>query len=314
MKHVIISFFIASISLTLMAQVGIGTTDPNPNSALDVYSKKKGLLIPRITDVGGVDKTEGSLIYDSLNGAFLYCHKNKWHDLTSFISEESGTNTTLRSKYKNLKLPGDIEADGSCTANNFVGLGTVPLGGIMMWSGNPSYLPNGFALCDGTGSYKDEWGNTLTVPNLSGRFIVGYDKSDTDYNNTRITGPSYTDADGTYDGSSTKDAKQIRLKSNQSGVPAHKHRVQGSTSTSGNHNHKARNGYGTTENGKKDNRYPAGRGGGIDQGMNDLITKGDGAHSHSINFFSQNNTTANAAVSHENRPPFYVLAYIIRVK
>jgi microcystin-dependent protein len=39
-----------------------------------------------------------------------------------------------------------------------------------MWSGSVENLPNGFALCDG--SIQGEFG---VVPDLRGRFIVGYD-------------------------------------------------------------------------------------------------------------------------------------------
>lgn len=44
-------------------------------------------------------------------------------------------------------------------------------GMIIMWSGAVSQIPAGFALCDGQAGR----------PNLSGRFIVGYDPNDTDY-------------------------------------------------------------------------------------------------------------------------------------
>jgi hypothetical protein len=36
-------------SLASMAQVGIGTTTPNSNSALDVVSTSQGMLFPRMT-------------------------------------------------------------------------------------------------------------------------------------------------------------------------------------------------------------------------------------------------------------------------
>ena len=43
----------------------------------------------------------------------------------------------------------------------------VPLGGIIMWSGAPNAVPEGWTLCDGTGD-----ANGVTVPNLVNRFIV----------------------------------------------------------------------------------------------------------------------------------------------
>lgn len=43
---------------------------------------------------------------------------------------------------------------------------TVPKGGIIMWSGHPTTIPSGWALCDGRPG----------TPDLSGRFVVGYSK------------------------------------------------------------------------------------------------------------------------------------------
>lgn len=48
----------------------------------------------------------------------------------------------------------------------------IPTGVITMWSGAIGSIPTGWGLCDGT----------LGTPNLSGKFIVGYDALDADYN------------------------------------------------------------------------------------------------------------------------------------
>lgn len=55
-----------------------------------------------------------------------------------------------------------IDANGNITTNGqFVGNGTIPKGGIIMWAGTT--VPTGWALCDGTNGTVD----------LSNRFIVG---------------------------------------------------------------------------------------------------------------------------------------------
>jgi len=41
--------------------------------------------------------------------------------------------------------------------------GTIPVGGIIMWSGSVSSIPNGWSLCDGSNS----------TPDLRNKFIVG---------------------------------------------------------------------------------------------------------------------------------------------
>ena len=49
------------------------------------------------------------------------------------------------------------------TASTFVGNGTIPVGGIIMWSGSIANIPTGWALCNGSSS----------TPDLRNRFIVG---------------------------------------------------------------------------------------------------------------------------------------------
>ena len=78
-----------------------------------------------------------------------------------------------------LSVTGNISAG---TAGVFSGYGTIPVGGIIMWSGSANEVPDGWALCDGrTISGK-------TTPNLKGKFVVGYDPSDSDYNAVGKTG------------------------------------------------------------------------------------------------------------------------------
>ncbi len=59
-----------------------------------------------------------------------------------------------------VQVTDDMDVSGTVTANTFVGNGTVPIGGIIMWSGTTA--PTGWAICNGTSG----------TPNLSGRFIV----------------------------------------------------------------------------------------------------------------------------------------------
>lgn len=48
-------------------------------------------------------------------------------------------------------------------SDGLIGNGTIPIGGIIMWSGTIANIPTGWALCDGTNS----------TPNLTDKFIVG---------------------------------------------------------------------------------------------------------------------------------------------
>ena len=62
----------------------------------------------------------------------------------------------------------NLHGDGSNITN--VG-GGVPSGGIIIWSGAANAIPSGWYLCDGNNS----------TPNLSGKFVVGYSASDSDF-------------------------------------------------------------------------------------------------------------------------------------
>jgi microcystin-dependent protein len=60
-----------------------------------------------------------------------------------------------------------LEVNGTVKATTFSGNGTIPIGGIIMWSGTTSDIPAGWTLCNGVAS------NGQTPPDLRDRFIVG---------------------------------------------------------------------------------------------------------------------------------------------
>ena len=90
-----------------------------------------------------------------------------------------GTVSAQSLEATNLVVNGNITAS---TSGSLSGYGVTPVGGIIMWSGSPADVPDGWALCDGRSS------NGRTTPNLSGKFIVGYSSSDSDYNPVGKTG------------------------------------------------------------------------------------------------------------------------------
>ena len=60
-----------------------------------------------------------------------------------------------------------ISSAGLVTATSFAGNGTIPIGGIIMWSGAIANIPTGWALCNGVAV------GGITPPNLRDKFIVG---------------------------------------------------------------------------------------------------------------------------------------------
>jgi len=147
-----------------------------------------------------------------------------------------------------------INVNGVVTATKFNGFGTIPLGGIIMWSG--STVPDGWALCNGGSG----------TPDLRDRFIVG--------------------SGGGYSTGAIGGANTVTLTKNQ--MPSHNH--GGST-------------------GSKSVYQP---------GSNSSVappvfikyvsgTRYSSSHSHSI-------ASDGSGQAHENRPPYYALAFIMRVE
>lgn len=162
----------------------------------------------------------------------------------------------------------------------------VPSGVIMMWSGSVATIPTGFLLCDGTNG----------TPDLRSRFIVG-------------AGSGYNPGD-------TGGADNVTLTTSQ--IPGHTHSfsASGTTSSDGVHNHDIK--YADNDSGGGTGLYMAGEtnAAGLRTSSYTSYTatesvQNDGAHTHTVSVSGTTSTTG-ADGSHENRPPYYALAYIMK--
>ena len=138
---------------------------------------------------------------------------------------------------------GSFAGDGSALS----GIEAFVSGMIILWSGAADAIPTGFVLCDGNNS----------TPNLSGRFVVGYDASNSDY-----------------DVNDTGGSESVTLTVNQ--IPAHTHNI----------NLAVRAFY----------QEPRNFGVGTDGSANN----------------SEDTGSTGGGQSHENRPPYYALCYIMK--
>jgi microcystin-dependent protein len=182
-----------------------------------------------------------------------------------------------------------LEVDGTvkATALQIDGFSTnalVPVGAILMWSGAANAIPPGWQLCDGTNG----------TPDLRSRFTVGYDNRtsypggnywDPNYNQMRFTGGN----------------KDITLSVSQ--MPSHTH--TGSTDISGAHSHNSNN-Y-VAKCWCAGQSYAAVTGTGSETAQQ--ITTVGGAHQHSLT----TNSTGGGE-SFDGRPPYLVLAYIMKMQ
>lgn len=195
-----------------------------------------------------------------------------------------------------LTVSGKVKADTAEVANMTVtstlaagtvsGFGTVPVGGIILWSGAANAVPAGWAICNG-GTV-----NGKVTPDLRDRFVVG--------------------AGGSYGVGATGGANFVQLTEGQ--MPSHNHSVIGNTSTAGNHSHPYDDIYFSEAGGPWGNTRWKGSGD-SDNDNGPWFTRRDtfaaGDHSHSINLTSGSKGNNEA---HENRPPYYALCYIMRVQ
>jgi microcystin-dependent protein len=201
-----------------------------------------------------------------------------------------------------------VAASGTVTATSFAGSGSAltglfASGMIMLWSGSVVSIPSGWLLCDGTSG----------TPDLRNRFVVG--------------------AGDTYAVDATGGAATVTLDATQ--IPAHSHTADGdltaasagahthtgSTDTTGAHTHtQTVNGqdqdWGTASysnvSGTKNNTGT--RTSPIDTlsagaHSHTFTTDSAGAHTHDI---TGSTSSVGGGLAHENLPPYYALAYIMK--
>jgi len=316
-RNLLLAFFAILISgVTAFSQVGVNTSTPHPSAALDIYSPnpsdQRGVLLPRMSTTERnniVSPAQGLMVLDTTDNLFYYHNGTKWcglvpkQDVVNYtdnpqvkgvIAIDSGSIVTPHAQV----VKANIDT-ATVNVNNVTKLvvptfstnALVPTGAILMWSGSPTALPTGWALCDGN-TYLSN-GVWYTTPNLRGRFIVGYDSG-------AATGPAVAANDGTTQNygtvGNTGGETGHLLTSGESGLPAHTH-------TTNPHNH-----------GYYDNMTTAD----ADRGA---LSGGAADANEYEQYRGTDNATVtvnavaaqNASVVHENRPPYFVLAFIIKL-
>ncbi|EIW20705.1 MULTISPECIES: hypothetical protein [Pelosinus] len=150
----------------------------------------------------------------------------------------------------------------------------IPIGLIAMWSGSITSIPTGWSLCNGTNG----------TPDLRNRFLV-------------CAGDSY--GVGATGGEATHALTP-------SEGPVHAHAATAWTDSQGAHAHSIDTMRTPSEgsSGARVSNTPR------DTGYVAINTSVSGAHGHNVGVSVQN---AGNGVGHENRPPYFALAYIMRI-
>lgn len=176
----------------------------------------------------------------------------------------------------------------------------VPSGVILMWSGSIASIPSGWFLCNGEND----------TPDLRDRFVVG--------------------AGSTYTVGATGGATTVALAT--ANLPTHSHSFSGTTTDrSADHTHSGN----TDWHGGHQHTYSdvAGQGQGSDTGISygagsfrltwrTGTTDGGGGHLHYYTTGGESNghthnysgttSSVGSGTAHENRPPYFALAYIMK--
>lgn len=268
------------------AQIGVDTNTPDASAVLDLTSDEQGILIPRMTatERAAIDSPATSLlVFDTTEDKFYFYNGSAWIVLNPFEQTSGSTTATY---------DGDVVVDGTITATTYGNLevdGVVPTGGIIMWSGSSSDIPDGWALCNGANG----------TPNLTDRFILG-------------AGSSY--AAGASGGSTS-----VTLTSDN--MPSHTHTI----SSGGGHTHsvefndayyldgntsssQAIGGVETLSSGVRGSTSSGNSKTDLSYRVLTVTTETAGAHTHTIGSSGSASPSAMSII-----PPYYALAFIMKL-
>jgi hypothetical protein len=307
--------------------VGIGINNPDNSAVLHVESTTQGILIPRHTTserttLGLTGPTDGILVYDITIQRFCFWNGSSWMTLNTIdrpastndashtgnltVSGAVSSNTITANSYGTVNATTvngtAVNVTGTITATNYAlnatGNGPIPRGGIIMWSGTTA--PTGWALCNGDGG----------TPDLRGQFIVGYNPAAADYDD-----PGNKSIDLASTAGETGGLASVTLNLNQ--MPSHDHSYRAPLISG---DHPGGSGGYSRPNGLDDGTtgraggttipgLPIYQGGGIPCAFPGYPA---GCNPNYYNIVGYNPPTYQTQ-PFENRPPYYVLAYIIKL-
>ncbi len=178
---IVFLFTLLFYSVFAQAQVGIGTTSPSPNSALDVTSPNKGIMLPRLADTTNVtNPSEGLMIYDVQAKAPAYHDGVKWNNVAS-RSVTSGNNDSITYTITNPARMGIFAA------------GTFPLQSVAI-SGAQSNGPNfTFQISKvkdvNSIAFAKSFASNMSLANMIIEIKVYEPGASTPYYSYKLTGP-----------------------------------------------------------------------------------------------------------------------------
>ena len=140
-------------SETSVLYVGLKLT----TSSGEIRPRQKLLPVPFAAVAGDVSRASGNF---TVSGRLTAQNAQFSGDLTA-----TNLNVTASVAANSLRVTGNATVEGDLTVvgGAISGFGSVPIGGIIMWSGAENQIPEGWVLCNGNNG----------TPDLRGRFVVG---------------------------------------------------------------------------------------------------------------------------------------------
>ncbi len=260
--------------LTAARYVGIGSVDPESPLSIRNRGKKQNLL--GFEDADGNEKWQIQIDPEKGGEGLNLSEKDSE---TSNLFIRTGGNVGIGTKIptEKLSVKGNVEAEKFIGTIDWNSLQNIPL---------TLLVPKGIIVMwsGSSDDIPDGWvlcNGEGDVPDLQDRFIVG-------------AGNSYSVKD---EGGEEK----VTLSTSQ--MPSHRHSVNLTTNSNGNHSHRVNADKG--DGGGNGSRFDMTDG----SSKGAMYTDSRGAHSHSVNGHTG---YSGSTQSHENRPPYYALCFILK--
>jgi microcystin-dependent protein len=114
-------FLLAAFALaaSVQAQVGFNNPNPDPSSLLDLTANNKGLLVPRLSSAQRAaigSPAQSLLVFDTDKQGFYFFNSGTWYALNEWV-KDAGSN--------NVSLNGNASISGSISSGSIVNSGTL---------------------------------------------------------------------------------------------------------------------------------------------------------------------------------------------
>ena len=237
-----------------------------------------------------------SLTDNTVNYIYVTLARDGNSEAESFSFTKNTTGTTPADSLKIAKVTtssGAVTAVSQTNLTDTLQYALLPTGTIQMYGGQYNNIPNGWLLCDGTAVSRTTYEKLFDI--VGTQFGTG--DGSTTFNLPDLRAKFPRGATNTADAGATGGADSITLTGAESGTSAHGHGV-----TDPGHTHGVSNSGNNSFSGSVFRNC-------ANNGASTGLSTGSSTTGLTVN----NSSEASASESHENRPAFLELLYMIRV-